>query len=64
MALHKFNEWQVDLKFYKSAKTSAAHRHAPISMVCLAVVFLDEDEMLLTIKTPTSSDDRRVPRTD
>jgi hypothetical protein len=27
MAPHEFNEWQVDLKFYNSAKTSAAHRH-------------------------------------
>jgi hypothetical protein len=34
MALHKFNEWQIDLKFYKSAKTSAAHRHiAPVGPV-------------------------------
>jgi hypothetical protein len=30
-ALHKFNEWQIDLKFYKSAKTSTAQRHiAPV----------------------------------
>ena len=27
MAPHKFNEWQVDLKFHQSAKTSAPHRH-------------------------------------
>jgi hypothetical protein len=27
MAPHKFDEWQVDLEFDASAKTSAAYRH-------------------------------------
>ena len=40
MALHKFNEWQIDLKFYKSAKTSAVHRHiapsGPVSKILSA----------------------------
>jgi len=41
MAPHEFDEWQVDLEFDNAAKTPAAHRHAPISVACLAVVFLD-----------------------
>jgi hypothetical protein len=44
MALHKFNEWQIDLKFYKSAKTSAAHRHiAPLLFERIRLVNHFED---------------------
>jgi len=38
MALHKFDERQFDLKFYTATKTSAAHRHASVSMARLAFV--------------------------
>jgi hypothetical protein len=44
MALLKFDEWEVDLKLDRFAKTSAAHRHVANLRVVLVIVLLYYDE--------------------
>jgi hypothetical protein len=63
MALHEFDEWQVDLIFHTAAETSAAHSHAPNLRGLVEPLFslMHDDSILFNDSLHVSGLDHQLP---